>query len=198
MKTRVMSRSVPIAVVLAMVLLLGGEALARHGGAHRFTGAVIGYKQAVTTPIAASTQSQAFVAIPTMSLVVPVFPGRRALINARFHAESQCTGPTLGSWCSVRILIAGVPGEPNQGDGSDFAFDAVSTPAVEQDFWEGHAIERHLCVRNNRAATVLVTVVAQWRTVGAAGTTFRLDERTLAAERSENCSTDTAGFVVFQ
>jgi hypothetical protein len=179
-------RLVTILVVLGMALgfLLSGEALARHGSTiHRYQGGLISFKSAVTLSSAVSTTSTVFGTVPVGSTSVPIGPGRSALINVRYHAETRCTGPA-GTWCSLRILIGGVPGEPHQPgtDGGDYAFDSSAT-----DFFEGHAMERHMCVRNaNTTSTRFVSVIAQWR-VSAPGVTFRLDETSLVAERSDTC-----------
>jgi hypothetical protein len=189
MKILTRCRLVPLVVAFILVsgVLLTGEAVAGHGGVHRHTGGFISFKQTATNPqFQTIGPLQFFVAVPFMTASVPIGPNRTALINARFFAESQCTGPSAGAWCSIRILIAGIPGEPNQGDGSDYAFDSVHNP---QDFSEGHALERHLCVRNlNTTTTRFATVIVQRRVVGPAGTSFRLDEMSLTAERSDNCA----------
>jgi hypothetical protein len=172
-------------LTFAMVsgVLFAGEALARHGGAHRYTGGVITFKVAITNPLATSRTDQTWATIPAGSAAVAIGPGRTALINARFFAESRCTGQA-GSWCSVRILMFGIPAEPNQADGSDYAFDSAAA-----DFWEGHAMERHFCIRNaSTTETRVVPVVVQWRSAGPGVATFRLDETSLTVERSDGCS----------
>jgi uncharacterized MAPEG superfamily protein len=180
MKKITRCRLIPIVVVLGVVFLLNGEAVARHGGAHRWTAGPKTFKTVVTNPIAQQRNAQAWASIANGSVTVPIAPGRSALINTLFTAESRCTG-SAGAWCSVRILIFGILGEPTQGDGSDFAFDSAAT-----DFWEAHAATRHLCVRNARTVTAFVPVIVQWRSVGNA--LFRLDETQLDVQRADNCS----------
>lgn len=120
-----------------------------------------------------ATGSGVWTNVPGMVRTVTIPDGTSRLIDARFTAESQCTG---GSWCSVRIVTinnaTGAITELYPQTGTDFAFDSPS------DNWEGHAIER-----NSRlflpAGSYRVQV--QSAKVGAA-TVFRLDDMHLAVE----------------
>jgi len=56
---------------------------------------------------------------------VTIPPGQRALVKAQYDAESQCIeADTDGNWCSIRIGIGGVEGNP--ASGIDFAFDSTN------------------------------------------------------------------------
>lgn len=119
------------------------------------------------------TSSQAFVDLPGASTSITVPPGQRALILARFTAESSCLSGKAVGWCSVRILIGGVAAEPSAG--LDFKFD--STPRFADDaFAYAHSMERS---RALGAGTHAVKV--QWATRNAR---FQLDDWHLAVERA--------------
>jgi hypothetical protein len=143
----------------------------------------------MTDDVAKQTNVATFINVPNALCTILIPPLRTALINARFHAESQCTGGGAFGYCSVRILIGGVPGEPHQPvDGSDFAFDSTDSGDELNGSWEAHAMERHRCMRNpSTTSSLVVPVLVQWRVVGA-GVLFRLDETSLAVERSDNCA----------
>ena len=114
---------------------------------------------------------------------VGVVAGQASLINVRFTAESQCAaGGTDAGWCGVRILVDGVEAHPAP---ADFAFDSTNNGADGFTSWEGHAMERHLCLRNPTGAVRAVPVQVQWRVfAGADGIApeFRLDDWSLAIE----------------
>jgi hypothetical protein len=114
-----------------------------------------------------------------IAVVIP--PG--SLINVRFTAESQCAGGGADAgWCGVRILINGVEAQPAP---ADFAFDSTNNGADGAASWEGHAMERHLCIRNPGPANLNVPVQVQWRVfAGLDGIVpqFRLDDWSLTIE----------------
>ena len=114
---------------------------------------------------------------------VAVVAGQASLINVRFTAESQCAGGgDEPGWCGVRILVDGVEAQPAP---ADFAFDSTNNGADGLTSWEGHAMERHLCVANPTGAVRTVPVQVQWRVfAGADGVApqFRLDDWSLAIE----------------
>ena len=77
---------------------------------------------------------------------IGVVNGPATLINVRFTAESQCAngGADFG-WCGVRILVNGIEAQPAP---ADYAFDSTNNGGDGTGSWEGHAMDRHLCVRN--------------------------------------------------
>jgi hypothetical protein len=115
-----------------------------------------------------------------------VVNGPASLINVRFTAESQCAngGADFG-WCGVRILINGVEAQPAP---ADYAFDSTNNGGDGSGSWEGHALDRHLCVRNPSptGAPFAVPVQVQWRVFAGADPTtipeFRLDDWSLTIE----------------
>jgi hypothetical protein len=171
------------------VFLIAVAASSTTGEVRRIIGGPITYKCVMTDDVAKVTIAAGFIPVPNAVCTVPILPGRTALINARFHAESACFGGAAGGWCSTRILIGGVPGEPNEpGASFDFAFDSTDSGDETVTSWEARAMERHRCVRNpSLVTTLIVPVQVQWRVVGA-GVNFRLDETSLAVERSDNCT----------
>jgi hypothetical protein len=114
--------------------------------------------------------STTFLDVATAAVTVTIPAGQTRLLDARFSAESQCTGTT--GWCSVRIVVLRPDGTVLELDpvaGPDFAFDSVST-----DNWESHAIER----TSPRLPAGAYRVKVQAAVVGA--TSLRLDDWTFA------------------
>jgi hypothetical protein len=121
-----------------------------------------------------STGAAAFVDVPGAVTTITVPSGTRRMIDARFTAESQCSGG--GGWCSVRIVIVRPTGgllELNPQSGTDFAFDSTGA-----DNWESHAIERTSSYLP--AGSYRVKVQAG---VVAGASSLRLDDWTFAVER---------------
>jgi hypothetical protein len=87
-----------------------------------------------TAPQTISATGWTNIAAASTSLRVP--RRQRALVLARFSAESSCSGGTSADRCSVRILIRGQQGQP--ASGSDFAFDS-NTGAANR---EAHSMDR--------------------------------------------------------
>jgi len=83
---------------------------------------------------ATRTGGTSFANVPGAQTTIFVPEGTRALLLARFAAESRCSGGT--GWCSVRIMIGKVEAEPAAG--TSFAFQAA-TPGGE---YESHEMER--------------------------------------------------------
>lgn len=110
--------------------------------------------------------------VPNAVRIVDVPRRSTRMIDARFSAESACTGRE--GWCSARIVVTnartGVPIELDPASGTDFAFDTVA-----DDGWEGHAMER----ASNYLSSGRYRVRVQAAVVGE-GTEFRLDDWTLA------------------
>jgi hypothetical protein len=115
-----------------------------------------------STPDTYSTTS--WHTIGTTSVSAP----RRAIILARFTAESSCYGGR--GWCSVRILIDGVEAEPVAG--IDFAFDD-NEGLVN---WESHSVERSRRVTGSGSHSVAVQVAQP-----LSGVKHRLDDWSLSA-----------------
>jgi hypothetical protein len=141
--------------------------------AHRFTrrtvtiavtaivaaGAFAASAAAILTPSAGTTQTQmsnvaesdpsttsstTWVPLPGSDIPMTLFAS--GLINARFTAESLCTGAGSG-WCSVRVVVySAAPGnfaELNPASGRDFAFDSDEAGSAD-DLYESNAMERSL------------------------------------------------------
>jgi len=120
-----------------------------------------------------STTATAFVALPGASVSVTVPTGTTRMLDARFTAETKCTGTS--GWCAVRVVVVASSGaviEMDPAVGSDFAIDS----ATGGDNWEGHALER----TSRFLAAGTYRVVVQTRVVSATG--VRLDDWTLAVE----------------
>lgn len=160
-----------LAGVGAMALLLVGTAA--NAVISGRVGSFTDHQRFIHQTDAWSTAAGAFVDVPGATTVVTVRSGTRAMIGARFSAESQCGG-TAG-WCSVRIVLVRPDGsllELNPQSNADFAFDSAG------DLWESHAIERttpFLAAGNYRVKVQAGTV--------AGSTSIRLDDWTLAVER---------------
>jgi hypothetical protein len=119
------------------------------------------------------TSSQTFENFPGGVTTIAVPSGQRALILARFSAESTCISGAQSGWCSIRILVDGVPTDPAQG--LEFKFD--TTPRFADDaFSYAHSMERSRAVG---AGTHTVRV--QWATRHAR---FQLDDWHLTVERA--------------
>ena len=119
------------------------------------------------------TSSQTFVNFPGGVTTITVPSGQRALLLMRFTAESSCLSGKAVGWCSVRILVDGVPADPAQG--LEFKFD--STPRFADDaFVYAHAMDRSRAVG---AGTHTVRI--QWATRNAR---FQLDDWHLTVERA--------------
>lgn len=151
------------AAVLAVAMLLIGSAA---GAALSSRSGSFSERQTfVRETDAWSNASAGWVNVPGAAVSVTVPSGTSRLIDARFTAESACTG---GGWCSVRVVIvspAGAVTELQPASGTDFAFDSGSG-----DLWESHAIERSSYFQ--RAGTY--RVIVQSANVG--GATVRLDD----------------------
>lgn len=169
-----------IAVSLATALVVTattGTALAvlTTGG-----GGTITKVNAVSETAATVNAQQVFNNVPGATTTIFVPPGETALITARFTAESQCTGiaaNAVGRRCAIRILDNAAEMRPQSG--IDAAFDSVSTPFPQQDFQEGHAVER------DSVAGPGTHVVRVQRAVSGPNTVFRLDDWHLTVERSQ-------------
>ncbi|HET9516718.1 MAG TPA: hypothetical protein VFO77_03220 [Actinoplanes sp.] len=161
-------KSVMVVLGVLAMLLVGTAAhavlTARGGGIadqHRF----------VHQTSATLHNSGVFTDVPTAVTSIRIPAGRTRVFDARFSAESQCTGSS--GWCSVRIVVVRPNGsvlELDPQSGTDFAFDSVDST----DNWESHAMER--TSPRLRGGTYRIKV--QTASVGTA--TLRLDDWTLA------------------
>ncbi|GGK35585.1 hypothetical protein GCM10010124_30370 [Pilimelia terevasa] len=111
--------------------------------------------------------------VDVASVVVGIPSGTRRMLDARFTAETLCSGS--GGWCSARIVATnastGSTVELAPVSGTDYAFDSPG------DNWEGHALERssHYLPAGTYRVRAQAAIVA-----GA--TSLRLDDTHLAVE----------------
>jgi hypothetical protein len=120
------------------------------------------------------TSSETFVNIGfETSITVPA--GTKAIILARFSAESACSGGS--GYCSIRIRIGGEDGQPVPTGAEFFAFDSSDGDTETGSSWESHAMERS---RVLGPGTYVVRVQAA---VSDAALSFRLDDANLTVER---------------
>jgi hypothetical protein len=103
------------------------------------------------------------------------------MVNVQFDAESACSGGTGVNYCSVRILIDGIEGNPQSG--KDFAFDSINNGAESPVSWEGHSMARGRCIQNTSTTALSVGVAVQ-RAVTNSATTFWLDDWELDVYRT--------------
>ena len=118
--------------------------------------------------------SAAFVDVAGGAVNVRIPAGTRRMLDARYTAETLCSGP--GGWCSARILVtrtvpAGATTELLPASGADFALDSPGGN------WQGHALER----TSNYLGAGLYRVHVQAAVVAGA-TSLRLDDTHLAVE----------------
>jgi hypothetical protein len=99
-----------------------------------------------TNNLASVTRSRTFVDLPGANVVVSVPRNQSRLYDVPFFAESRCSWPGSGGWCSVRIIATNIANgasvELNPVAGIDYAFDSDPTPGAIDDNWEGHGMER--------------------------------------------------------
>ncbi len=158
-----------VAALLAVGVLLGAG-IAQAVVTSR-VGTVSERQVFVTQNTAVLYTSTAYVTVGGSAVSVVVPAGTRRHVDARFTAESLCSGSA--GYCSVRVVFrnsAGGVGELHPAQGTDFAFDSTG------DMWEGHAIERSTTLG---AGTYLVYVQAA-RVAPATG--LRLDDWHFAVE----------------
>ncbi|HTE22466.1 MAG TPA: hypothetical protein VK674_05505 [Candidatus Limnocylindria bacterium] len=170
------SKKMAIGLAAAAVVVVGAGAGTAYALITNSTGTFSDRQYFATNDVAytvpAATPSGTWVNVPGMVRTISVPANTRRLVDARFTAESMCTG---GSWCSVRIVVVNSAGAVTQlypQSGTDFAFDSPSA-----DLWESNAIER-----NSRTflPTGTYRVYVQAAKVGSP--TFRLDDMHLAVE----------------
>jgi hypothetical protein len=185
------SRKRVLALVAVATLSLGVAFVAKGATLHESGGAITAVRVASSNERFWFTDfgdSTTWHGVPGAKVKVSVPGGTDALLLLRFSAESACwslsfsegsASPGRG-WCSVRILVDGVPAQP--ASGKDFAFDSTSDANDSRGSWEGHAMERWFFAG---AGTHVVKVQALVRsTVSAETLGFSLDEWVLVAERA--------------
>jgi hypothetical protein len=175
LKTITKSRKLLVAV-LAVVGLALGAAGTTYAITTFATGTFSDRQYFATNDVAytvpSATPSGTWVNVPDMARTISVPAGTSRLLDARFTAESYCSG---GSYCSVRIVVinsAGATTELYPQAGTDFAFDSAST-----DLWESNAIER-----NSRTFLPAGTYTVRVQAAKVGNPTLRLDDMHLAVE----------------
>jgi hypothetical protein len=168
-----------VSLVLGAVLATLAVQAATAGTTTTVAGRSVTAVKVVRDKTDSTTGSTSFEDLPGASTTITVPAKTRALILARFSAESVCVGPqSAQTICSVRILIGGQEADP--ASGSDFAFDSANWGADGPYSWESHSMDRSRGPLGPGTYTVkvqyLVTVV---------GAAFRLDDWSLTAERVE-------------
>jgi hypothetical protein len=130
---------------------------------------------------ASSTSSTAWVPVPGSD--VPMTLSASGLINARFTAESSCTGAGSG-WCPVRIVVYSVATslftELNPASGTDFAFDSDMAGSAD-DLYESNAMERSIRLP---AGAYRFRVEYAVKALTPSAVTSRLDDWHFAVEAS--------------
>jgi hypothetical protein len=125
----------------------------------------------------ARTSSVDWVDLPgaTVPGMIPAnAPAGSTLYLVTFSAESACSGT---GFCAVQILIGGREAEP--ADDGDFAFDSSDAGRETSQSWEGHSMQRSLCIAANGLPHDATTRV-QFSTTPT--TMFRLDDWHLTVE----------------
>ncbi|GAC1406790.1 MAG: hypothetical protein NVSMB64_12880 [Candidatus Velthaea sp.] len=116
-----------------------------------------------------------FTNVPAMITTITVPAFKRAVLVARFSAETACVGRDT-TWCSIRILVDGAEASPAAG--FQYAFSTVNPGAPGGYMWQGNSMDR--------AAEVgpgVHTINVQAATTDTSqATTFWLGERTLVVE----------------
>jgi hypothetical protein len=166
---------------MVVMALLGAAVAGTAIAASSSSGGPITAVQVVRETTPQSTMSTNYVDLPGASTTITVPSGQRALIVARFTAESTCTiGLSDGCEGQVRILIGGAEGAP--ACGVDCAFD--STKEGQSDELESHAIDRS---RGGIGGLTPgnYTVKVQFRVLRGDGAALSLDDWHLTVERSQ-------------
>lgn len=160
-----------LAIAASALLVASGVAVAVTS---IVSGGAINQVKVARSDESTGTTSSSYVDIPAATTQVNVPSGQRALLLARFSAESICGA---GSWCSVRIVAVkgGVERQMEPAAGTDFAFDS---PDNVTELWESNSMDRSLLVGSGT-----YTVKAQAAVIG--GGSFALDDWSLTVERAK-------------
>lgn len=128
-----------------------------------------------------TTMSPTLIQMPGMATTVFVPFGHRALLLARFSAESACYGGGQRSnWCVAEIVVDGHEAAP--GDGMDYAFDSTAGGTQRSDAWQGHSMDRSILVGPGFHRVQVLEAVTDFGHLK--NQTFWTGERSLTVERS--------------
>jgi hypothetical protein len=117
-----------------------------------FSGKVSAVKAVVSAANNTSNSTKTPTLIPGMSLTISVPAHTTAVIDARFSAETSCSGGGSSSnWCVAEIRVDGKEARP--GDGSDFAFSSTQSGVNTVRNWSSNAMERLAQVSSRSTAT---------------------------------------------
>lgn len=168
-------RTASVALAAALVALVVQSAIA--GPSTTVSGKSVSAVKVVRETNVQTISSTTLVDVAGASTTITVPSKGKAIILARFSAESVCSGgaPSPGT-CSVRILIGGVEAEPAAG--SDFAFDGTDNGTEGQYSFASHSMDRSRGPLGPGTYTVRVQA-----TVSTVGIVFRLDDWSLTVER---------------
>jgi hypothetical protein len=139
----------------------------------KLTGGAIDFVRVSRSTSVTTTSSTTYAQVPGASLIVDVAAGTRALIIARFTAESQCTTTGVsGRYCLVRITATSGGTTENLApeDPGNFAFDSADNGNEDSGSWESHAADRSILLGPGRW-----TVRVQYAVING-DTTFHVDD----------------------
>jgi hypothetical protein len=126
-----------------------GQAPSRPQAPVVFSGGPVFAEKIAASSFNSVVSCTAYCSLPDMLLTTaPVPAGSRAVLTARFTAESECYGGGVSpNWCGVRILVDGVAATPYTG--TDFAFDSTSAGKNADSSaaaWQSHSMDRAIVV----------------------------------------------------
>jgi hypothetical protein len=167
----------------------------RTSGAHYF-------KRAITSTKPRITSSENFIPLLGAETTIVIPPGKSAMVNVAFTAESSCTeiNSSAGNWCEVRIIVDGIEAAPAASTfpPDTYAFDSTDSGDENLSSWESHAMDRHKCIDNSRghvAKTVPINV--DWKVTnfdGGNAPYFWLDDWSLTVELANTCRFEKGSF----
>lgn len=149
-------------------------------GSHVEQFAVHGRSDAISTNSVAWVDTGYYQYITTLA-------NERALVNARFAAESVCyrvAAIAAGNWCRLRMLISASgagPFEMSPPVGTEFAFDSDNNGGEGPYSWESRSIDRHYVVPARSVATAWYVRV--YYGVTNAALYFGIDDGQLTVEK---------------
>jgi hypothetical protein len=159
----------------------------RTSGAHYF-------KRAITSTKPRITSSEKFIPLPGATTNITIPPGKAALVNVAFTAESACSEPgsPAPDWCEVRIMVDGVEAAPAASTFAPdtYAFDSTDRGSESNASWESHALDRHKCVYNKSDTAKVVPINVDWKVTnfdGGTAPSFWLDDWSLTVELANGC-----------
>ncbi len=125
------SKVVLVGVVTA-VALTAGVAVAATTTA---SGGALTAVKVVRSSNAADVGSDGFQTIPGAVTSMSVPSGTKALLVMRVTMVNKCEGPSSAQYCRLRVLVNGVPAEPNEPG------PIIETPTPEKTGFEMHAFD---------------------------------------------------------